>query len=495
MRRFSLSGVLLGLLTFLLGASASAKDLDEATVRAALPAYEAYVEKARVDWGVPSVAVAVVYEDRVIWWKGFGEEPLDRETVFAIGSTTKAFAATTLAMMVDGGGPGWDARVVDHLPEFAMFDPWVTREMRVADLLAQHSGLRPQALSMLGAMGYSRERIWQALRWVEPVTSFRSSYAYVNSPHLVAGELVASWAGADSWEAVLKARILEPLGMTSTTWTEEGLEGNPNHAHGHARVGGEVKRISAGPFPYVFGPAGGLNSNLEDMSRWVRFQLGNGTFEGQSLVDSGELEMTRTPQTIMNPTSLYCMGWLFTQLQGHRLIWHNGGTPGHTTFVGIQPEEGLGLIVLSNLGGTQMPDAVGLRFFDLVRGHQGPDYNAILLARDHSRDLPATIESPPDSELFGEFDHPALGRLKVNSELQLRFEEPGVTATLEPIGTNLYRLRFEGGWLEEIGWKVGGEALFTPAGLSEPASLSVFLGDSGEGAKFRCQKVHIAPTN
>lgn len=465
--------------------SASAHAMDEARIRQVLPAYEAYVEQARLDWEVPRVAVAVVHDDEILWWKGFGEAPPDLETVFAIGSTTKAFTAAMLALMVDEGGPGWEDRVVDHLPDFAMFDPWVTREMRVKDLLAQHTGLAPQALSALGGMGYSADQITRALRWVEPISSFRSSYAYVNSPHLAAGELVARWAKADSWDQVLGARILSPLGMETTTWSASGLDDNPNSAVGHARVDGKVKPIATGPFPYVFGPAGGLNSNLHDMASWVRLQLGDGEFEGQRLISAENLRLTRTPQTIMSDKAFYCLGWLLLYLDGEPVIWHNGGTPGHTTFVGLQPEQDLGLIVLSNLGGTQMPDAVGLKFFELVHGIEGPDYSAQFLAKRHDEEPEFTLELAPVAGLSGRYHHPALGSVTVNENRTIEFVEPGLSGIMEPIGPNLFRIRVPGGWLEEIGWDRLGEALFSPAGLSEPSHLTVYLGEEHEGARFR----------
>lgn len=480
-------------LLFLLAAPIQAQTptLSEGRIRDILPAFEVYVEKARVDWNVPSVAVAVVYNDEILWWKGMGESPPDQETVFAIGSTTKAFAAATLAMMVDGGGSGWDARVVDHFGEFAMKDPWVTREMRVRDLLAQHSGMAPQALSAMGTLGYSRERIRNAMRWVEPVTSFRSHYAYVNSPHIVAGQMVADWAGTAHWEDVLNSRLLQPLRMTNTTWDPAGLDNNPNRADGHATVNGKVKKIATGPFPYSFGPAGALNSNLHDMAHWVRMQLGNGEFEGRRLVSKENLLVTRTPQTVIGENAFYCMGWLKLLMNGYNVTWHNGGTPGHTTFVGLQPEEGLGIIVLSNLGGTTMPDAVGLHFFDLVNGVDGPDYSAQSLARRESPVLKPILNLQVPQEMYGAYEHPALGRLEVTPGPVLTFQETGVKASLEPVGPNLFRIRYTSGWLNDIGWDNGGEAFYAPEGLSQPAGLTLFLGEPGQGASFTAEKTDI----
>jgi CubicO group peptidase (beta-lactamase class C family) len=476
-------------LFFALPAVAEAPSINEARVREILPALEAYTEKARQDWKVPVAAVAVIHGDEILWWKGFGKETPDLKTVFAIGSTTKAFAATTLAIMVDEGGPAWDARVADHFPQFAMYDSWVTREMRVADLLAQHTGLAPQALSSLGALGYPRERIWQALRWVKPVTSFRSSYAYVNTPHLIAGELVAQWAGKDEWEDVLQERILQPLGMTQTTWTAEAFKRNPNRADGHATVNGQIKEIEPGPFPYVFGPAGALNSNLHDMARWVRLQLGQGEFEGRRIVSSENLMVTRTPQTVISGSAFYCMGWLKLLMDGYDVTWHNGGTPGHTTFVGLDQKNQLGIVILSNLGGTTFPDAVGLRFFDLVHGVDGPDYSAARLAQRKDPVSKPVVKAAAIPEMIGRYHHPALGYLRVEAGPFVTLEEPGVRAKLEPVGPNLFRIRVVDGWLKDIGWDDAGEALFHPAGLSEPAGLDLYLGDEGEGSRFEAVKV------
>ena len=476
----------LSLLVFLsLTFPSFAQDIEKADILRNMTLYESYVEKARLDWGVPQVAVAVVNRQGIVWWKGFGSDAPDQKTVFAIGSTTKAFTAATLAMMIDDGGPNWDARVVDHLPEFAMYDPWVTREFQVKDLLAQHSGMGPQALSALGSMGYSAKRITEAMRWVEPTSSFRSKYGYVNSPHLVAGNLVAKVSGTDSWESFLLARLLKPLGMTSTTWTAEGLNESSNSASGHAWVGGEIQPIPTGPFPYVFGAAGGLNSNLHDMSRWVQFQLGDGTIDGKTLVSKKNLRVTRTPQTVIGESTFYCMGWLRVMLNDEQVIWHNGGTPGHTTFVGIQPERGIGIVVLSNLGGTQMPDAVGLKFFEMVQGIQGPDYSAQFLARRQTPEVKPILNLPSPPELSGRYEHPALGIVEVQEGLVLHFQETGLKAELQPIGPNLFRIQVRQGWLKDVGWGSLGEALFRPAGLSESKSLTVYLGDEGEGSKFQ----------
>ena len=501
MKKLILSFVLLALCM-----PALSEPVSEARIKQILPGFEAYVEKARKEWDVPSAAVAVIHKDKILWWKGFGERgggisgPPDLNTVFAVGSTTKAFCSTTQAMMVDGGGPDWDSRVADQVHEFQMADPWVTREMRVHDLLAQHPGIAKQALSTMGGLGYSPDDIVRALRWAPPVSSFRTKFAYVNALHIVAGRMVAQWAGAESWQDVLTARILKPLGMTRTSWTPEGLDGDPNRAPGHAWVKGKVRALEAGPFPYQFGPAGGLNSTLADMSNWLRLQLGRGEFEGKRLVSAENLAYTWTPQTVLNSENFYCLGWILHYWDGHSMLWHNGGVPGHTTFVGFQPDEQLGIVILSNLGGTQMPDAVGIYFFEEVHGKAKMDYSAAFLERnlqgqkatEEFRRSPAGAKpAPAASKLTGRYTCEALGDLVVENQggqLYLNFTKPGEKAHLIPHDGLSFRLVFEQGWMSRIGWEEGGSVLFTTDTEGVVDGLQVRLGEPDEGAVLPATK-------
>ena len=210
-----------------------------------------------------------------------GGEPVDTRTVFQIGSTTKAFLATTLAIMVDRGKLRWDDRVVDLDPDFQLKDPWVTREFRVFDLLAQRSGLPPYANDTLGLFGLDEPALIRSLRYVEPVSSFRSTFAYTNITHLLAGRIVAKAAGAADWDAVLRQELLEPLGMKDSSYTAEAIEAAANHAKGYRWTPEGTIEVPFTPiFPYDFGGAGDINSTIEDMARWVRLQLGNGTLRG-----------------------------------------------------------------------------------------------------------------------------------------------------------------------------------------------------------------------
>ena len=217
-------------------------------------------------------------------------------------------------MMVDRGRFKWDDRVIDLYPDFQFKDPWVTREFRVFDLIAQRSGLPPYANDMLGMIGVSETDMIRSLRNVDPVSSFRSTFAYTNITHLLAGRIVAKAAGAADWNTVLRQELLEPLGMKDSSYTAAAIAAASNHAEGYRWTPeGTVAVPFTQLFPYDFGGAGDLNSTVEDTARWVRFQLSNGTFEGRRIVSPENLAQTRTPKVALNDKAFYALGWVVQQ--------------------------------------------------------------------------------------------------------------------------------------------------------------------------------------
>ena len=199
--------------------------------------------------------------------------------------------------------------MADLDPDFQLKDPWVTREFRVFDLLAQRSGLPPYANDALGILGLDRTSLIRSLRYVEPVSSFRSTFAYTNVTHILAGRIVASSAGAADWNAVLQKELLDPLGMKETTYTAAAIEAAPNHASGYRWTpDGTVEVPFTQIFPYDFDGAGDINSTMEDGARWLRFQLGNGAFEGHQIVSAENLAVTHTPKVAMSDKVGLCDG-------------------------------------------------------------------------------------------------------------------------------------------------------------------------------------------
>ena len=211
----------------------------EGRVQELIPEIEAYITSGMKGFDIPGLAIGIVANNRLIYAKGFGVRsksnglPVDTRTVFQIGSTTKAFLTATMAIMVDRGKLRWDDRVVDLYPEFRLKDPWVTREFRVFDLPAQRSGLPPLVNDILVMLDFKEAALIRSLRYVEPVSSFRTTFAYTNITHLLASRIVATAAGASDWNVVLQKELLDPLGMKDSTYTAEAIEGAANHANGH----------------------------------------------------------------------------------------------------------------------------------------------------------------------------------------------------------------------------------------------------------------------
>jgi CubicO group peptidase (beta-lactamase class C family) len=336
--------------TSLLPVSASAQPRDEveARVRGLVLDLERYVAAGMAAFDVPGTAVGIVAGDRLLYAKGFGrrrkggDAPVGPKTVFQIGSTTKAFLAATLAIAVDRKKLKWDDRVVDLDPAFSLKDPYVTREFRVYDLLAQRSGLPPYANDLLWSYLYfDAEWLMHSLRFVEPITSFRSTFAYTNITHLIAGRIVVKALDAPDWPSLARREILGPLGMSDASFTAEAIDEAPDHAVGHRWTATGSVAIPFDPsFPYLAGPAGDINASVEDCTRWLRLQIGNGVFAGRRLISTDNLVATRTPKVAMSEavtralgwetgeTVTYAMGWIVNATPNGRIVWHNGGTAG-----------------------------------------------------------------------------------------------------------------------------------------------------------------------
>ena len=456
---------------------------------AMLAALEAYAKTAQQQWSVPGFAIAVVKDDRVVWAKGFGvkrvggTDAVDPDTVFPIGSTSKAFTAALVAMQVDEGKLAWTDRVVDHLPGFEMHDPWVTREFQVGDLMAQHSGMPAYAGDGMAILGFPADYIVSKLKLLEPVTSFRTEFAYVNNLFLVAANLARSTSG-QSWADGLDARLFRPLGMKSSSSGQKAFEAATNASATHKLVDGKVTAFAAGApqlaWAYTYGPAGGINSTVRDMAQWVRLLLGGGTFEGKRIVGADNLHFVMSPHTIIHFAgsgplantpfvryqNFYCNGWISTAASPRTLVWHNGDNSFMHAAVGVIPDAQTGIVVLSNLGGTSMPESVLWRWFDLVGGNKETDWSTVFhdgyVEMQKAARAPfaeaVTDPAPPQplARYTGTFRHAVYGDTTVETDgTQLRL-------TIGPA---------------KLGMTLVHRARDTFI-LSEP-NLDAFLGDSG----------------
>jgi len=315
---------------------------------------------------VPGIAVGVVKDGKLIYSKGFGvrelrhQEPVNPDTVFAIGSISKGFTTAALAILVDEGRLHWDDRVIDHLPEFRMSDPFVTREFTIRDLLTHRSGLGIGAgdLLFVTPTDFTRQDLIHALRFLKPVTSFRSQFAYDNLLYVVAGEVVAKVSGR-SWEDFVTARILQPLGMTSCAVAADRLTDRTNRAAPHSIVEGKLSTVARLEIPLV-GAAGGIQCNVTGMARYLAAQLAHGRLSnGAPLFSPDQAAEMWSAQTPLRPRgklaelarthfAAYGLGWGLDDFNGYKRVSHNGGLPGMVTNVSMLPELGVGVIVLTN---------------------------------------------------------------------------------------------------------------------------------------------------
>jgi len=403
-----------------------------------LVSLERYAKELRQEWGTPGMAIAIVRDGETIYAKGFGvkklggSDPVDTQTIFQIGSTSKAFTGVLAGMMKDEERFSWKDKVINHLPDFRMYGEWVTGQFMIQDLMAQHSGMASYAGDMQSELGFDRKHIIGSIRYMKPASSFRSEFAYVNNLFLVVAKLIEKYTGK-SWEENIKNRILKPLGMDDTTVTSDAFMQSENVTCLHSREDGKavsVPKDSQSFSCYVYGPAGGINSNIIDMAKWLKFHINHGTLNGKRLIKEETLDFMQTPKTItgnlfIEGRSYYCQAWVYTEYNPYPIIWHNGETNGNKTMIAIIPEAGIGIIVLSNMTECKMPEAVAARFFDLYFNNPLRDLNKEWVAKTKKRDKseassrkqPSSImPTSPYKNYAGAYKNPVYGDVKVISE-------------------------------------------------------------------------------
>ena len=368
-----------------------------ASVDARLKEIDEYATKAGQDWKVPGFAMAIVKDDRVIFAKGYGvrklgeQTPVDERTLFAIASNTKAVTAAAIAMLVDEGKLKWDDPATKHLPGFQLYDPYVTRELTVRDLLSHRSGLATFGGDLLWYDStYKSDDILRRVRYLKPTSSFRSRYGYQNIMFLAAGQIVAGVTGK-SWEQFVRERFLVPLGMTQTTTSITAFKSTDNIASPHNELDGKMRVVRYSNVDGA-GPAAALNSSVADMAQWIRLQLGRGKYEGKQFFSAKASREMWSPQTIVpfseqsekfNPTrhfNTYGLGWFLSDYHGRKVVSHGGGLDGMISQVAMMPEENLGLVVLTN-SETQLSTIMVNKVFDVFLGVPARDWSAELLER------------------------------------------------------------------------------------------------------------------
>jgi len=462
----------------------------------ALPAQladlDAYVASAQKRFGVPGIAVAIVKDGQVVLEKGWGVReqgkpaPVTAHTLFAIASNTKAFTSMAISMLADEGKLSLDDRVIDHLPWFRMSDPYITREMRIRDLLAHRSGLGLGAGDLLYWPGttYSGEEVARRLKDVPITGSFRGQYAYDNILFGVAQQVIET-VSRQSFQAFLDSRILAPLGMTETRYNADVLRRGDEVAIGHAALDFKALRPLAAPMTWsnVAG-AGGMYSSVHDMARWMQVNLADGVIAGEGkdatrlvsearhrgmwqLVTPIPVNPAKVPELApLTPNfSGYGEGWFLSDYRGHKLVWHTGGWPGMVSRVTMVPDLGVGVVVLTNaeMGGAF--NAITYRVLDAYTGAPQTDwvaaYGAALDRQRGDADAgwqkhlaqrdAASKPSLPLSRYAGTYRDPWYGDVAIERDgkgLRMRFTRtPELTGRLEHWQHDSFIVRWDARWL------------------------------------------------
>jgi len=361
---------------------------------AVLGDFDRYVRESMPKWKVPGIAIAVVRNDSVVLARGYGvrtigkSESVDERTLFAIGSASKAFTAAAVGMLVDEGTVRFEDPATKYLPGFQLYDPYVTREITVRDLLTHRSGLE-RGDQMWYGTEYDRPEILRRVRYLEPSWSLRSTFGYQNIMYIAAGEVTAEVTGK-SWDDVIHDRIFQPLGMTSSLTSIVPLAKLPNVATPHAEVDDTVRAIAYRNIDNV-AAAGSINSHVVDMANWVRLQLGNGKFEGKQLLSTSTAAEMHTPQTIIRMEGIwglahpesnflsYGLGWFLADYKGQKLVHHGGNIDGMSALVAMLPDENTGVVILTNMNSSFLTYALMYRLFDGYLGAEPKDWSAELL--------------------------------------------------------------------------------------------------------------------
>ena len=428
-----------------------------------------YVNNALAVWHIPGVSVCIVKDGKVVMMKGYGvkemggNDKVDENTLFMIGSNTKAFTATILATLETEKKLSLEDKATKWLPQFKMKDEWVTKEVTVRDLLCHRLGMNTfQGDFMFFYTDLSTDDIFKKFARLTPVYSFRSKWGYTNAAFL-AGGLIAGNAANTTWDDLVRTRIFQPLGMTRSLALSKEIANATNKAKAHTMNGDQLIKIPYGQLDNI-APAGSISSSVNDMSKWVTMLLDNGKFEGKQIIPAAAIQQTRTPNSIMGNGgtlynsghfSLYGLGWMLQEYGGKKIVSHTGGVNGFVTSVTLIPEEKLGIIVLTNTDANEFYEALKWDIMDAYLGfpyrNYSKVYNGFVKTQNKAeqesikkkRDtvamhLPVTI---PLQKFTGVYENDPYGTLQIETEgdhLKVKFQHHVMTGKLEPLGGNRF---------------------------------------------------------
>ena len=403
-----------------------------------LDGLETFVAEQMKEWKVPGVALVVVKDGQIIHSKGYGfrnlkdQLPVTPKTLFAIGSSTKAFTAITLAQLVDDGKLDWDKPVRDYLPDFRLYDQTATERLTPRDLVSHRSGL-PRHDLMWYSAPFTRDQLYQRLRYLEPSKDIRTTFQYQNLMFMTAGYLAGRLQDMP-WEDAVRRRIFQPLGMTASGFSVSEMQKAPDYALPYKKNKEEVVEAAFRNIDAI-GPAGSINSNIEDMAKYLLMNLNGGKLGDKQVLSKAQADQTKTVQmpiasqgrwTELGPSS-YGMGWMLTTYHGHSLVHHGGNIDGFSALVTFMPRDQTGMVILTNMNGSALPGLISYNVYDrLLSLDQIPwtqrlrdDEKKAKEGEEEAKKKQYTAQragTRPSHELkeyAGDYEHPGYGTLKI----------------------------------------------------------------------------------
>lgn len=382
---------------------------------------------------IPAIGLGIIKDGQIILAEGFGyrrlstRQPATANTLFAIGSSTKAFTAFDVALLAEKGLLEWDEPIKNYLPDFQLWDEFATQEMTAADLLSHQSGLPRHDLMWYGS-SLSRSELYQRLKYLEPTKSFRSAWQYQNLMYLTAGILVEKISGA-TWEDFTKKNIFQPLQMDHSVFSAQQLTPEMESALPYRKVKEEVIEIPHRDIAAI-GPAGSIYSNVNDMLKWVKLHLE----KGKPLLPENQTAQLHKPHKVIEADiqanfpeishRSYGLGWFVYRLRDKDIVQHGGNIDGFSALVFMAPKENLGMVILTNMNGTAIPGIIANTVLDILleeppvdwyaRVYDGQDKKVEEQANEEAKPVANTKPSKELTEYTGKYEHPGYGIMEVN---------------------------------------------------------------------------------
>ncbi len=345
-----------------------------------LQGFEDFVRRTMDDWKVPGLAVAIVKDGEVVFSQGFGKRDVEHnvevtpQTIFPIGSATKAFTTMAIALLADEGKLDWDIPVKEYVPTFKLFDQFATERMTPRDLTCHRSGLPRHDLMWYGSSS-TRKELFDRLQYLEPSKDFRTVWQYQNLMFMAAGYLVEQVSG-QNWEDFVQQRIFKHLGMGSSLFDTTQAQQTADFSFPYQKKDDKVKQMPFYGEQWAAGPAGSIISSIADMGKWVQLHLKKGKLNNTQFISAGQVALMHSPQMVIDGiseydellASSYGLGWFVVPYRGHTLVHHGGNIDGFSTLVSFLPAENIGVVVLTNLDANPLGSILSYNVYDRLLG-------------------------------------------------------------------------------------------------------------------------------